>query len=346
MRQARENLKKIRAMIRRVQNRGYATMSRLAEHLERLTAGDESNAVIDAGDSVSLMTIHAAKGLEFPVVFVVNLSRGTGGRRHAIRVVSDAEHGAGMAERRRLSVGSRRRREGQRPRGDEAPALRGADARARSPVSRVRGEGCAMARVRRQPGRHPAGRHQGALRSRQPLAGARDDGMDGGVRAGAHVQSLCDAASPRRRQTLDLCDNRQCEDRRSTRQTTSLHSSIRSSCRELPSRERCAPAVEKRRRNQIDTSSRSLTGTLVHRLFERFGTSLAGDGGERNIAGELARLIRDEESVEAGDVEQVFEHARDAYLGAVRTAGAVRTRSSRARRFLKCRSPFAQPRRR
>jgi ATP-dependent helicase/nuclease subunit A len=100
VRQARENLKKIRAMIRRVQNRGYATMSRLAEHLERLTAGDESNAVIDAGDSVSLMTIHAAKGLEFPVVFVVNLSRGTGGRKHAIRVVSDAEHGRSW-----LSVG-------------------------------------------------------------------------------------------------------------------------------------------------------------------------------------------------------------------------------------------------
>ena len=100
VRQARENLKKIRAMIRRVQNRGYATMARLAEHLERLTAGDESNAVIDAGDSVSLMTIHAAKGLEFPVVFVVNLSRGTGGRRHAIRVVSDAEHGQAW-----LSVG-------------------------------------------------------------------------------------------------------------------------------------------------------------------------------------------------------------------------------------------------
>src|SRR4029453_6589114 len=84
-RQARENLKKIRGMIRRVQNGGYTTMSRLAEHLERLTAGDESNAVIDAGDSVSLMTIHAAKGLEFPVVFVVNLSRGTGGGRAPIR---------------------------------------------------------------------------------------------------------------------------------------------------------------------------------------------------------------------------------------------------------------------
>ena len=163
----RENLKKIRAMIRRVQNRGYATMSRLAEHLERLTAGDESNAVIDAGDSVSLMTIHAAKGLEFPVVFVVNLSRGTGGRRHAIRVVSDAENGAGMAERRRFSVRSRRRCEGEGPRGDQASAVRRADARARPPVSRVRGEGRAMARLRRQPRRHPAGRRQGALRGRE-----------------------------------------------------------------------------------------------------------------------------------------------------------------------------------
>ena len=74
-----------------------------------------------------------------------------------------------------------------------------------------------------------------------------------------------------------------------------------------------APAVEKRRRNQIDTSSRSLTGTLVHRLFERFGTSLAGETSPQAIADELARLIRDEETVEAGDVEQVFNQARGAY---------------------------------
>jgi len=85
--QARENLKKIRATIRRIQNRGYATLDRIATHLDRLALGDEANAVIDATSAVSLMTVHASKGLEFPVVFVVNLARGSGKGREPIRVV-------------------------------------------------------------------------------------------------------------------------------------------------------------------------------------------------------------------------------------------------------------------
>jgi ATP-dependent helicase/nuclease subunit A len=93
-RQARENLKKLRAMVRRFENRGYATLARVADHLDQLALGDESNAAIDARDAVSLMTVHAAKGLEFPIVFVVNMNRGTGNARAPIRVSA----GAGGAE--------------------------------------------------------------------------------------------------------------------------------------------------------------------------------------------------------------------------------------------------------
>jgi ATP-dependent helicase/nuclease subunit A len=88
--QARENLKKLRGLVRRIQNRGYATLARIADHLQQLSIGDESNAAIDAVDAVSLMTVHAAKGLEFPVVFIVNVGRGTGSMRAPIRVATSS----------------------------------------------------------------------------------------------------------------------------------------------------------------------------------------------------------------------------------------------------------------
>ncbi|MCC7033555.1 MAG: UvrD-helicase domain-containing protein [Acidobacteria bacterium] len=95
--QARENLKKIRGLVRRIQNRGYATLERLVDHFSQLVAGgDESNAMIDAADAVNLMTVHAAKGLEYPVVFIVNLGRGSGGGTAPIRIAAGtSEEGDG-----------------------------------------------------------------------------------------------------------------------------------------------------------------------------------------------------------------------------------------------------------
>jgi len=111
--QARENLKKVRAMARRLQNRGYATMARVADHLDRLSAGDESNAVVDALDAVNLMTVHAAKGLEFPFVFVTHLTRGTGGRGDPVVIVPSGPDGRPL-----ISVA------GSLPEADEAAAER------------------------------------------------------------------------------------------------------------------------------------------------------------------------------------------------------------------------------
>jgi ATP-dependent exoDNAse (exonuclease V) beta subunit len=85
--QARENIKKVRSLVRRVESRGYATLGRLARYFDTLRAGDDSNAIVEAADAVNLMTIHAAKGLEFPIVFVVNLHTPGRGRAGGCTVI-------------------------------------------------------------------------------------------------------------------------------------------------------------------------------------------------------------------------------------------------------------------
>jgi hypothetical protein len=90
--QAEANLKRIRSLVRRVQNRGYATMARVAEYIDRQSS-DISNTVVEAFDAVNLMTVHAAKGLEFPIVFIVDLGRGTGTHVQPVQVIPDRGDG-------------------------------------------------------------------------------------------------------------------------------------------------------------------------------------------------------------------------------------------------------------
>ena len=49
---------------------------RLAEFLEATVLQSETDAYDPRADRVALMTLHAAKGLEFPVVFIVGCEEG------------------------------------------------------------------------------------------------------------------------------------------------------------------------------------------------------------------------------------------------------------------------------
>ena len=91
--QSRENVKKVRSLIRRVESRGYATIGRIAEYFETLRAGDESHAILEASGCVNLMTMHAAKGLEFPIVFLVNLQAPGRGRSGGLSIIERGPDG-------------------------------------------------------------------------------------------------------------------------------------------------------------------------------------------------------------------------------------------------------------
>jgi ATP-dependent helicase/nuclease subunit A len=310
VRQARENLKKIRTMIRRVQNRGYTTIARLAEHLERLTAGDESNAVIDAGDAVSLMTIHAAKGLEFPVVFVVNLSKGTATRRAPIRVVSDSEGGRAW-----LSVGD-----------FQSEADEDAKAKEREETKRVLYVALTRARDRlylasevKDVKRKASG---GSLGDVLP-ASLRDTFEAASTAAEPTVEWQAVSGQTHR---LRLCAlSERTPEGPMTASQTPIQAAVLDDFGPLidplavpriaVTATLSSPSITNRYTRPSGKVGQSLAGTLVHRLFERHGTALANPPDPQVIADELGRLLRGEESAEADDLDEVLGQAGEAYLG-------------------------------
>jgi ATP-dependent helicase/nuclease subunit A len=328
-RQARENLKKIRSMIRRVQNAGYATMSRLAEHLDRLAAGDESNAVIDAGDSVSLMTIHAAKGLEFPVVFVVNLSRGTGGGRRAIRVASDADSGQAW-----LSVGD-----------FQSEADEDAKAKDREETKRLLYVALTRARDRlylasevkdarwRAFGGSLGDILPPAIKVRFEAASVAPPPETTewtGPSGQTHVFRVCPPVTESPSMASNPVTNVPASDTVVARSDRDDKFEPLDDPYALPRVAVTAVldrAIGNRRRDEL-AGGKSLTGVLVHRLFERCGTTPGAAADHAAIADELTRLLRDAEAVEAENIDEVFARAREAYLGLCRQPDLVQALDS------------------
>ena len=78
-RQQAANVQKTIRLLRGFERGGFAGMERVAEGLAAAAAGDETQAAVAAAGAVQALSIHAAKGLEFEHVFLVDC--GGGGRR-------------------------------------------------------------------------------------------------------------------------------------------------------------------------------------------------------------------------------------------------------------------------
>jgi len=297
--QARENLKKLRGMIRRVQNRGYATLARIAAHLDRLAVGDESNAAIDALDAVNLMTVHASKGLEFPAVFLVNLARGTGGVRDPIRVTADpgsVDVAVAVGDFRSDADGD----EGAREREDTKRLLYVAVTRARDRLYL----GSVLKEGHLQPGR-------GSLAEALPpsfitlLSAGGADGSAVSWRAASgatHRLRHCEPANVESVVPQSGIPNPE-----------SRNVDFRPLVDVLPRRESIADAVEPRRggaRVEGPASDR-LIGTLVHRLVQRLG--LVVEATPERVYDIASRLVRPEEVDDGDDFNAVIDAAVRAY---------------------------------
>jgi ATP-dependent helicase/nuclease subunit A len=308
--QARENLKKIRAIIRRIQNRGYATLDRIASHLDRLAVGDDANAAIDASDAVSLMTVHAAKGLEFPVVFVVNLARGTANRRAPIRIATSGDEDGSVAVGDFQSSGDEDQADKEREETKRLLYVAMTRARDRLYLGTVLKDGVV------QPGR-------GSLAEVLPAsflacfgaAGGRSENVvtwkaTSGV---SHAMRVC-ASAPDRRGDAGLALSGRTA-------PVSLESDFARLDQTVPPRQTVAEmiagpnlveaGVETRLSTTGAGDSDRLVGSLVHRLLQREG--LAAEVSDDWIAERLSSLVRVEESFAMADRDAVIRRAAAAY---------------------------------
>ncbi len=300
--QARENLKKIRAIIRRIQNRGYATLDRIAAHLDRLAVGDDASAAIDASDAVSLMTVHAGKGLEFPVVFVVNLARGTANRRAPIRIASGrGDDDASVAVGDFQSNGDEDQASREREETKRLLYVAITRARDRLYLATALKDGVV------QPGRGSLAEvFPPSLLERFTEAQATDAVTWRATSGSAHVMRVCKSSWA---QAAPTTTARQAAPVSSERDFGLLDDTI--APRQTVASAIASTTVEPAAITFEGAESDRLVGSLVHRLLQREG--LAADVSDEWIHDRLASLIRVEESIGIADRDTLMRRAAAAY---------------------------------
>jgi ATP-dependent helicase/nuclease subunit A len=291
--QARENLKKIRSLVRRIQNRGYATMSRVAEHLDRLSAGDESNAVVDAVDAVNLMTVHAAKGLEFPVVFLVNIGKGSGGSKAPIRLAAESGEAAPS-----VSVGDY-----------QSDADDDANHKEREEAKRLLYVAVTRARDRLYFAAVTDGRHfrpaRGSLA--EVLPSTFLDVLSSATEGGDVVEWVSGPA----RHAFFVCRALTAGRAAVAPPAPSAPASDFAAIADAGARPRRAATSILEGRGMVDAAgadSSRIAGTLVHRLFEHVGA--AGEEDDETLDRRMRLLLRPSERVGLGDEAAVLQTAR------------------------------------
>ena len=323
LRQARENLKKMRALVRRIQNRGYATLGRIAEHLDRLSTADESNATVDAVAAVSLMTVHAAKGLEFPIVFLVNIERGTGGRRDPVVVAFEGRRRQpvvsidGMLSRADAAVRRRDREETKR-------LLYVGITRARDRLYLA----ASLKEGKLQPG-------HGSLAELLPQTLHDAIARAAGLVAGGWVEWT---AAEERRHRLLVCGppeappaavgaDAQARQSAAPDDFAALSDAAaveRTSVTQLAAAETGVRAWEGagEAAGGVTDSAAALAGTLVHRLFQFESKGWNEPRPIEEVTDEARRLCRAEELAAVDRPDALLRHAAEAYL-AIRRQPAV-----------------------
>ncbi len=97
----RANVRKLLRTLRESADSQPGSLAALVEELEGLReSGRENNAPVPgAEDAVQMLSVHGAKGLEFPVVFLVSMHKGAGGKNNKGRLEWAPQRGLGAVWR-------------------------------------------------------------------------------------------------------------------------------------------------------------------------------------------------------------------------------------------------------